>query len=105
MTTTHATCTHDATPAARARCRKDAREVRALRLLAEDQLIAAFDAKGEYNDWLSYAARHFASMEYTSQVTRHDLARGVLDYFDSPRAYNRTTNPYEIVSITLHSAS
>ena len=43
-------------------------------------------------------------MSYPAGLSRHALARKVLDYF-ARTDYMPTTSPYAIVSATLHAAS
>lgn len=101
MTTNHAGHDHEATPAARRACRKAATEA----ACAELALIATFDRTGFSRDYLAYAAARFAGVTSPAGMTRRELARVVLDYFDSSRAYTRTTDPQAILSITLNAAS
>lgn len=111
--TDHSTHDHDATPAARAACRKAVAAASSAHNAARDALIAAFAAKSDYRNWLSYAAGRFAQVRTEDPIV---AAEAVMTYFfpsgdeayDARRranGYTVTTDVNLIVHITLRAAS
>jgi hypothetical protein len=109
--TSHTDCTHPATKAARAACRK-ARA--AIDTEARDLVhFLNQDTFADIDHWVTYAARRFCNL---AEGTATDKARAILDYFapsgdeaqDARRranGYTITTDFYEIRSIIRLSAS
>lgn len=111
MTTAHANCTHPATKADRLACRK-AHQANLTKAL---DLLAYFDARRDYNDWVLMGAQRFGNFEGSAQ-DRTAAALSLLTYFapsgdeatDARRranGYTITTSPAEIRSIILRSFS
>lgn len=111
--TSHTDCSHEATKAARAACRKaSAAKVTAREAVLTDT-IAAFAARGDDLIWLFRAAAAFPEVRTTD---RFEAAAAVYDYFapsgdeakDRRRRANGylvTSNPQDMVSATLRRAS
>lgn len=118
---THTDCTHPATKAGRAACRKAKAKREELGLDTEpridtearDLLAVLNEGATELDRWVNYAARAFCDM---TEGTATEKARAILDYFapsgddqaDARRranGYTITTDPRTIRSIILRRAS
>jgi hypothetical protein len=107
--TAHQDCDHEATKAARAACRKAKASAAKAQEGKLADIIAAFATRGDDLNWLFIAARTFPQVKTDD---RFEAAAAVLDYFgpsgdeaqDARRRANGyivTTDPYEMVRITL----
>lgn len=115
MNIDHRNCDHDATPKARAACRKaHAEAIRSRQVLIAD-LIEVFneDTMMQENHWVWYAARRFARYEGDNL---NDAADAILTHFypsgneetDNHRRANGyiiTESHYHMLQITRRAAS